>query len=265
MGIRKSILTSGGFASAIGICLATLSAGTLVVFSVIAAGVGFEEPSTAPSVARAARGGAPAAITFPSAGRTSAENQGSRGGDTSLLDVIGSAGSALDQSTAAAPANGLAQTAAPDTPGASTEEGGSDQVTDSGSEQVAAVVSDFGGDNALAAAAERSASRIKRGGNTGPRDDPKPKGKKDEGDDGVAARKDEEDDPDHADDDDDDDDSDSSGSRDGSGLGGFHANTAKAKAKAKSNAKGHSKSVHVRKGGRDKGHDSHHGSHSSDS
>jgi hypothetical protein len=255
MGIRRSILTSGGFASAIGICLATLSAGTLVVFSVIAAGVGFEEPSTAPSVAGAARGGAPAAITFPSAGRTSAENQGSRAGDTSLLDVIGSAGSALDQSTAAAPANGSAQTAAPDGSGA----------PDAGSSQVAALVPDIdlGLDNALSGPALPS-PRIKRGRDARPGDDaPKPGGKKDKDkdDDRVVGRKDDEDDPDHAGDDEDDDDSDSSGASDGSGLGGVHAKAAKAKAKAK--AKDHSKSVGVHKDG-DKRHGSHH-SHDSDS
>jgi hypothetical protein len=260
MGIRKSILTSGGFASAIGICLATLSAGTLIVFSVIAAGVGFEEPSTAPSVAGAARGGAPAAITFPSAGRTSAENQGSRAGDTSLLDVIGSAGSALDQSTAAAPADGSAQTAAPDGSGG----------PDAGSGQVAGLVPDIdlGVDNALSGPALRS-PRIKRGRDARPGDDaPKPGGKKDKDkdDDRVAGRRDDEDDPDHADDDDDDDDddSDSSGSSDGSGLGRVHDKAAKAKAKAKEKAKGHSKSVDVHKGDRDKRDGSHH-SHDSDS
>jgi hypothetical protein len=249
MGIRKSILTSGGFASAIGISLATLSAGTLVVFSVIAAGVGLEEPSGAPSVARAAGGGAPAAITFPSAGRTSAENQGSRAGDTSLLDVIGSAGSALDQSTAAAPANGSAQTAAPDGSGA----------PDAGSGQVAGLVPDIdlGLDNALSGPA--LPGRDARPGD----DAPKPGGKKDKDkdDDRVAGRRDDEDDPDHAGDDDDDDDSDSSGASDDSGLGGVHAKAAKAKAKTK--AKDHSKSVGVHKDG-DKRHDSHH-SHDSDS
>jgi hypothetical protein len=256
MGIRKSILTSGGFASAIGICLATLSAGTLVVFSVIAAGVGLGEPSAAPSVARAARGGAPAAITFPSTDRASAENQGSRAGDTSLLDVIGSAGSALDEATASAPTDGSAQTAAPDGSGA----------TDGGSDQVAGLVPDIdlGVDSALSAPAQRSA-RIKRGKGTRPGDGaPKPDGKKDKDDDRVVGRRDDEDDPDHADDDDDDDDSDSSGSSDSSGLGRVHDKAAKAKAKAKEKAKGHSKSVDVHKGDRDKRHDSHH-SHDSDS
>jgi hypothetical protein len=258
MGIRKSILTSGGFASAIGICLATLSAGTLVVFSVIAAGVGFGEPSTAPSVARTARGGAPAAITFPSTDRSSAENQRSRAGDTSLLDVIGSAGSALDEATASAPADGSAQTAAPDGSGA----------TDGGSDQVAGLVPDIdlGVDTALSGPAQRSA-RIKRGKGTRPGDGaPKPGGKKDKDkdDDRVAGRRDDEDGPDHADDDDDDDDSDSSGSSDGSGLGRVHDKAAKAKAKAKEKAKGHSKSVDVHKGDRDKRDGSHH-SHNSDS
>ena len=254
MGIRKSILTSDGVASGIGICLATLSAGTLVVFSVIAAGVGFEEPSTGPSVARAARGGAPAAITFPSTDQSSAGNQGSRAGDASLLDVIGSAGSALDESTAAAPADGSAQTAAPDGSGAA----------DGGSDQVAGLVPDIdvGVDNALSGPAERSA-RVKRGRGTRPGDGaPKPDGKKNKDDDKVAARKDDEEDPDHAVDDDDDDDSDSSVASDGSGLDGVPAKAAKAKAKAK--AKGHSKSVGVHKGDRDKRHDSRH-SHDSDS
>ena len=256
MGIQKSILTSGGFASAIGICLATLSAGTLVVFSVIAAGVGFDEPSAAPSVARAARGGAPAAITFPSTGRTSAENQGSNAGNTSLLDVIGSAGSALDESTVAAAARtqGSAQTAARDGSGAA----------DAGSDQVALIPDiDLGMDNALGPALR--SPRIKRGRRARPGDDaPKPGGKKDQDDDNVVDRRDDDDDPDHAADDDDDDDSDSSGASDGGGLDGIHAKAAKAKAKAK--AKGHSKSVGVHKGDRDKQHDSHHShdSHSSD-
>jgi hypothetical protein len=257
MGIRKSILTSGGFASAIGICLATLSAGTLVVFSVIAAGVGLEEPSSAPSVARAARSGAPAAITFPSAGRTSAENQGSRAGDTSLLDVIGSAGSALDQSTAAAPANDSAQTAAPDGSGG----------PDAGSGQVAGLVPDIdlGLGNALSGPALRS-PRTKRGRDARPGDDaPKPGGKKDKDkdDDRVVGRRDDEDDPDHAGDDDDDDESDSSSASDASGLGGVHAKAAKDKAKAKAKAKDHSKSAGMHKDG-DKRHDSHH-SHDSES
>jgi hypothetical protein len=259
MGIQKSTLTSGGFASAIGICLATLSAGTLVVFSVIAAGVGLDEPSTPPSVARAARGGAPAAITFPSTGRPSADNEGSRApGNPSLLDVIGSAGSALDESTAAGPTAGSAQTAASDASG----------PADAGSDQVAALVPDIdlGGDNALSGPAESTAPRTKGGRDARPGDDaPKPGGKKDKDDDKVAARRDDDDDPDHADDDDDDDDSDSSGASDGSGLARGHAKAAvaKAKAKAKGKAKGHSKSVGVHKD-RNKRHDSRH-SHNGDS
>jgi hypothetical protein len=253
MGIRKSILTSGGFASAIGICLATLSAGTLVVFSVIAAGVGFDERSTAPSVARAARGGSPAAITFPSTGRTSAENQGSRTGNTSLLDVIGSAGSDLDENTTAAAAQtqGSTQTAARDGSGAA----------DAGSDQVAGLVPDIGlgVDNALGPALR--SPRIKRGRDDRPGDDaPKPDDKKDKDDDKIVGRRDDDDDADHAADDDDDDDSDSSGASDGSGLGHVQAKAAKAKAKAK----GHSKSVGVDKGDKNKRHDSHH-SHDSDS
>ena len=251
MGIQKSILTSGGFASAIGICLATLSAGTLVVFSVIAAGVGFDESSTAPSVARAARGAAPAAITFPSTGRTSAENQGSNAGNTSLLDVIGSAGSALDESTAQAPANRSAQPAAQDGSGAA----------DAGSDQVALIPDiDLGVDNALSGPALRS-PRIKRGKGRPGDDAPKPDGKKDKDDDKVVGRRDDDDDdPDHAADDDDDDDSDSSGASDGSALGHVHAKAAKAKAKAKD----HSKSVGVQKGDKGKRHGSHH-SHDSGS
>jgi hypothetical protein len=257
MGIRKSILTSGGFASAIGICLATLSAGTLVVFSVIAAGVGLGEPSAAPSVARAARGETPSAITFPSTGRSTAENQVTRAGDTSLLDVIGSAGTALDpgtaldESVAANSANGSAQTAAPDNSGAADE----------GPDQVALVPDiDLGVDNALGPALR--SPRIKRGARPG-KDSPKPDGGKDKDDDKVVGRRDDDDDPDHApDDDDDDDDSDSSGASDGSGLERVHAKAGKVKAKAK--AKGHSKSAGEHKGDRDKRHDSHH-SHDSDS
>jgi hypothetical protein len=222
--------------------LAILSAGTLVVFSVVAAGVGLGEPSTAPSVASADGGGAPAAITFPSTGRPSRRNEGSPSGNNSLLDIIGSAGSALDESTAAAGTEGSGQTAG----------------TAGGGPALVALVPDIdlGVDNALSGPAEQAGRRIKRGRGARPGDEaPKPDGRKDKDDDKVVGRRDDEDDADHAADDDDDDDSDSSGASDDDGLARVHAKAAKAKAKAKS----HSKSVGAHKGDRNKRHGSHHG------
>jgi hypothetical protein len=257
-------LTSGGLASAIGICLAILSAGTLVAFSVIATGVGLEDPSTDASVARPrdATRAPPAAIRFPASEESSEGSRGTQAtSNTSLFDVIGSA---LDESTSSVAADATVEPLTPDDSGASTDDG-SPQVANLASEI------DLGGDNALSGLVGRSASRIKRGSNARPRDnDPKPPGKKDEGDDRVA-RRDDEDDPDHGDDeDDDDDDSDSSRSRGGSsdgsrdgGVGRVHAKAATAKAKAKGNSKG----VDVNKaaGKKGKGNLSLHGDDESDS
>jgi hypothetical protein len=237
----------------------------LVVFSVIAARVGLEDPSTDASVAspRDATSGPPAAITFPATEEPSEENQGTQAtSDTSPLDIVGSA---LDESTSTVAADATLEPVTRDDSAAST---------DAGSEQVASLASDIdlGGDNALSERLGRSASRIKRGRDIRPGDEkPEPNGKEDEGGDRVAVRKDDEDEPDHGDEDDDDDDSDSrsrGGSSDGSRDGGVarvHAKASTAKAKAK----GHSKGVDVNKatGKKDKGHGSHHGddSDSSDS
>jgi hypothetical protein len=264
MGIRRIILTSGGLASAIGICLAILSAGTLVVFSVIAARVGLDDISTDASVAspRDATKGPPAAITFPATEEPSEENQGTQAtSNASLLDIVGSA---LDESTSTVAADATVEPVTPDDSAASI---------DAGPEQVASLAPDIdlGGDSALAERLGRSASRIKRGRDTRPADEKRgPNGKEDEGGDPVAARKDDEDDPDHGDEDDDDDDSDSSRSRGGSSDGSRDGRVARVHAKAstaKAKAKGHSKGVDVNKamGKKDKGHGPHHGDDDSDS
>jgi hypothetical protein len=208
-------LTSGGLASAIGVCLAILSAGTLVVFSAVAARVGLGDLSNDASVAspRNAAKGPPAAITFPSTQEPSEENERTAATNNARqLDIIGSA---LDASTSS---DALVGSATPNASGDSN---------DVGSEQVGALVSDIdaGGRNVLTTRGRRSASRPKLPGGDARSGGEKDEPKDEKGDDRVAARKDDEDESDHgADDDDDDDDGDSSGSRHGSRDGSRNGN-----------------------------------------
>jgi hypothetical protein len=264
MSIRRTILTSGGLASAIGVCLAILSAGTLVVFSAVAARVGLGDLSNDASVAspRTATKSPPAAITFPSTQEPTGETE--RTAATSngpLLDIIGSA---FDASTSSDVLVGSA------TPNAS---GDSNVV---GSEQVGALVSDIDaeGRNLLSRRGRRSVSRPKLPGGHARSGDEEDEPKDEKGDDRVAGRKDDEDESDHGDDDDDDDDGDSSGSRHGSRNGnrsgsrggsgdgsrdGHHATHVRVKvAKAKAPARGHSKDAVV-------GGHSHHRDHDDES
>jgi hypothetical protein len=254
MGIRRTILTSGRLASAIGICLAILSAGTLVTFSVIAAKVGLGDLSNEATVASPSNAtkGPPAAITFPSE-QPSEENERTSPSNTSLLDIVGSA---IDASTST---DAIADTVGPDV---------SVVRTDTGPEQVAVLISDvdLGGRNPVSGPGERSP----RSG-----DEKQDEPRDENGTDRVAVRKDDDDVSDHGDDEDDDDDSDTSGarggssndsrdsSRDGDGAARVHTKAAKAKAHAKK----HSKAVDVDEPKTRKGHDhdSHHGDDDDDS
>lgn len=259
-------MTSGGLASAIGICLAILSAGTLVVFSVIAAKVGLGDLSNDATVASPSNAtkGPPAAITFPSTDEPSEENERtSPTSNTSLLDIVGSA---VDASTSTATADSLTDSAGP----------GSSISTAADPDQVAGLLPDIdlGGRNPVSGPGERSP----RSG-----DEKQDEPKDENGTDRVAARKDDDDISDHGDDEDDDDDSDTSGagsnkdsrdsdrsragggssndsrdgSRDGDGAARVHTKAAKAKAHAKK----HSKVIDVDEPKARKGHDhdSHHG------
>jgi hypothetical protein len=235
MSIRRTILTSGGLASAIGVCLAILSAGTLVVFSAVAARVGLGDLPNDASMAspRNAAKRPPAAITFPSTqepseatGRTAATS------NAPLLDIIGSA---LDASTSS---EELAGPASPNASGVSN---------DVGSEQVGALVSDIdaAGRNLLSTR-RSSASRPKlpggdaRSGN----EDDEPKDEKDN--DRVAARKDDEAESDHGDDEDDDDDGDSSGSRHGSRDGSRDGNRSGSRGRSGDGSRDGHGATHVR-------------------
>jgi hypothetical protein len=283
MSIRRTILTSGGLASAIGVCLAILSAGTLVVFSAVAARVGLGDLSNEASVAspRSATKGPPAAITFPSTQEPSDENEGTAATSTApLLDIIGSA---VDASTST---DSLVDSATTNPSGVSN---------DVGSEQVGALVSDIdaGARNLVSRRGRRSVSRPKLPGGDARSGNEEKEPKDEKGNDGVAARKDDEEESDHGDDDDDDDDSSASrhGSRDGSRGGSRHgdrwgsrggsrdgdraAHVRVKVAKAKARAQRHSKAVvddpRTKKGHdrasskRDRGHDSHHGHDNDDS
>jgi hypothetical protein len=278
MSIRRTILTSGGLASAIGVCLAILSAGTLVVFSVVAARVGLEDLSNEASVAtpRTATKGPPAAITFPPTQEPSEENEGiAATSNAPLLDIIESA---LDAGTSS---DALVGSATSNASGLSNDVGSatsnaSGLSNDVGSEPVGAFVSeiDAGGRNVLSTRRQRSAPRPKLPGREArPGDDEEePKDKK--GDDRVAARRDDEDESDHGDDDDDDDGNRAEarhGSRDGDGTAHVHSKAAQAKGQAKRQSKALVDEPRTKKGHgrassrRDRGHDSHRGHDNDDS
>jgi hypothetical protein len=247
MSTRRTF-TSGGLASAIGVCLAILAAGTLVVFSVIAARVGLEDPSrdvtlTSP---REATENPPAAITFPSTEEVSEEDEGTTpAGDNSLIDIIGAA---LNVSSSTSPTETILQEITPEFSGLSR-----DLLPDF----------DFGGLDTLSPSGEGLGQRNDEDRNDAASGGEGSKNKDEKGDKGkdqVAARRDDDDEVDDVKDDDDDDPSGSNDEADSaSGDGGLALGHSKANGNSNGHANGHSKAHgngHSKAHG--KGHQKHH-------